>query len=279
MGPDTSAAVDEETIERIRRQMGLDRSLPAQYLDYVWKAVRLEFGRSYWSGEPIRDQILRRWPATMELGVCALLIAYVTGITAGLLAASRPNSWLDNASMFVSVLGMSIPSFWLGFLLMILFGLKLDWLPIFGRGGPPWTVEGLKHIILPAFCLSLGPAAQVAKLLRSGLLEVLKCDYVIVARAKGLGERTILLGHAARNALLPVLAVMGLQVGQLLGGTVVVETVFMWPGLGSYVVDGILHRDYPVVQAAVIVVSFSYVLGNLLADIASRYADLRIRYA
>lgn len=278
LGADTSASVDMETVARIRHQMGLDRPIHIQYLEYIRKVIYLDFGRSFWSGEQIRKQIARRWPATLELGASALIIAYVVGIAGGLLSALRPNSWLDNVTMFLSVVGQSVPSFWLGFLLMILFGLKLDWLPIFGRGGPPWTLEGLKHLSMPAFTLSLGPAALIARLFRSGLVEVMRSDYIRTARAKGLSEWGVMLAHAARNALLPILAVMGLQFGLLLGGTVIVETVFMWPGLGSYAVEGIGQRDYPVVQACVIMVAFAYILGNLLADILSQWVDPRIRY-
>jgi ABC-type dipeptide/oligopeptide/nickel transport system permease component len=277
LGQDTSGAIDEEMIAKVRGQLGLDRSLPMQYLDYIWKAMRLDFGRSFWSGEEIRTELLRRWPATLELGLTALAIAYVLGISAGLLAAYRPNSWLDNTAMFMGVVGMSIPRFWLGFLLMILFGLKLGWLPIMGRGGPPWTLEGFKHIIMPALCLSLGPAALIARLLRTGLVEVMESDYVRTAWAKGLSRPKVVLRHAARNAFVPVLAVMGLQFGQLLAGTVIIETVFTWPGLGSFAVEGIMRRDYPIVQATVIVVAIVYVMGNLLADILAAYVDPRIR--
>lgn len=274
---DAGGSVDQETIERVRRQLGLDRPLLVQYVDYVGRAARLDFGRSFWSGEPIKDQLLRRWPATLELGLSALVIAYLIGISAGLLAAYYANSWVDNLTMFLTLIGMSTPSFWLGFLLMILFGLELGWLPMFGRGGTIWTLDGIRHLLLPAFTLSLAPAALVARLLRSGMMEVMRQDYVMLARAKGLAEQAVVLRHAAQNALLPVLAVMGLQFGQLLGGTVIIETVFDWPGLGSYVVEGIRNRDYPVVQATVILGAMAYVIGNLLADILARYTDPRIR--
>jgi peptide/nickel transport system permease protein len=270
-------AVDEDVVEVVRKQLGLDQPLPVQYVNYVWNVARLDFGRSYWSGASIRDELVRRFPRTLALGIAALTIAYAIGIPAGLIAAYKPNSWIDNSTMFVSLVGMSTPHFWLGFLLMILFGLNLGWLPMSGYGGPLWTVEGLRHVALPAFTLSLGPAAIVARLLRSGMVEVMQREYITVARSKGLHEWIVVVRHGARNALLAVLAIMGLQFGQLLGGAVVIETIFNWPGLGSFAVEGIRNRDYPVVQAVVILGTIAFVLGNLLSDIALRLADPRIR--
>lgn len=271
-GPDAAA-----TRERLRHELGLDRSWPEQFVDFVVKATQLDFGKSLRTGGSIREELMLKLPNTLELGLVALILAYFVGIPAGILAAQRHNSMLDHGSMLVALVGVSMPSFWLGFLLMLLFGLELRWLPISGRGGFLWEPEGIRHIILPAITLAVIPAALVARLMRSGMLEVLRLDYVTTARAKGLKNHTIIYRHALKNSIIPVITILGLQFGGLLAGAFVIESVFAWPGIGRYTVDAISGRDYPVVQATVLVTAFIFVLGNLLSDVLYAYVDPRIR--
>lgn len=262
--------------ERLREELGLNRPLHVQFFDFVVKFVQLDFGRSLRTNSLIRDDLLQRLPNTLELAFVALLISFSIGIPAGIIAARKHNTWFDHGSMFTALLGVSMPAFWLGFLLMLFFGLELRWLPISGRGGPIWEWSGIQHILLPAFTLGVIPAAILARLMRSGMLEVLNQDYITTARAKGLAERTIVYHHALRNALIPIVTILGLQFGALLSGAFIIETVFAWPGIGRYTVDAISGRDYPVVQATVIVTAFAFVMGNLLADILYAYVDPRI---
>lgn len=263
--------------ERFRAELGLDRPLPIQFVDFVWKFAQLDFGRSFRTREPIRDELLQRLPNTIELGIVSLVIAYAIGIPAGIISARKQNTALDHSSMFTALVGVSMPSFWLGFLLMLFFGLQLRWLPISGRGGPLWELDGWRHILLPAITQGVVPAALVARLMRSSMLEVLNQEYIVTARAKGLRELSILSRHAFKNAAMPIVTIIGLQFGSLLSGAFIIETVFAWPGVGRYTVDAISARDYPVVQACVMVIAFAYVIGNLVSDILYAYVDPRVR--
>jgi peptide/nickel transport system permease protein len=263
--------------ERLREELGLNKPLHEQFIDFLLSYLRLDFGRSLRSNRPILPDIIQRLPATLELGLVSLLVTYLIGLPAGILSARGRGTWVDHASMLTAIAGVSMPVFWLGFLFMLLFGIRLDWLPVGGRGGPLWTLEGWKHIILPATTLGVIPAAIVARLMRSGMLDVLEQDYIRVARAKGLRERAVYLRHAIKNALLPVLTHFGMRLGAMISGTFVIEYVFAWPGIGQFTVDAIGGRDYPVVQATVILTAFGYVMGNLLADIMCAYVDPRIR--
>ncbi|MBI3913555.1 MAG: ABC transporter permease [Chloroflexi bacterium] len=271
-GPDA-----QFTRERLRQELGLTRPLYEQFADFVVKFVQLDFGRSIRTNQPIREDLLQRLPNTLELGIVALMISYVIGIPAGIISARRHNTWFDHGSMLVALIGVSMPGFWLGFLLMLLFGLHLHWLPISGRGGPLWELESWRHLILPAVTLGVIPAALVARLMRSGMLDVLRQDYITTARAKGLHERIVVYRHALKNALIPVITILGIQLGGLLSGAFIIESVFAWPGIGRYTVDAISGRDYPVVQATVLITAFAFVLGNLAADILYAYVDPRIR--
>jgi peptide/nickel transport system permease protein len=293
------ARADPESIAELRRELGLDRPLLVQYGAFLAGAVRGDFGRSYRSNTPVVTEIAARFPATIELAVAAMVIAVVTGVVFGTLAAVRRHSLLDYVSSTVVLLGVSIPTFWLGLILIIVFGLWLRWLPISGRvdprlGADPsvpfltltsllqgnWAVakDALRHLILPALTLAAWPAAIVARMTRASLIESLGQDYVRTARGKGLPEQLIVVSHAARNALLPVLTVVGLEFGTLLGGAVVTETIFSWPGLGQLTVTAIGARDYQIVQGVVVLLGAVFVLLNLLVDVLYAVLDPRIHY-
>jgi peptide/nickel transport system permease protein len=293
------ARADPESIAELRRELGLDRPLLVQYVAFLSGAVRGDFGRSYRSNTPVIAEIAARFPATIELAIAAMVIAVVVGVVFGTLAAVRRHSILDYVSSSVVLLGVSLPTFWLGLILIIIFGLWLRWLPISGRvdprlGADPslpfltlasllhgnWAVakDALRHLILPALTLAAWPAAIVARMTRASLIESLGQDYVRTARGKGLPEQLIVVGHAARNALLPVLTVVGLEFGTLLGGAVVTETIFSWPGLGQLTVTAIGARDYQIVQGVVVLLGAVFVLLNLLVDVLYAVLDPRIRY-
>jgi peptide/nickel transport system permease protein len=293
------ARADPESIAELRRELGLDRPLLVQYVAFLSGAVRGDFGRSYRSNTPVIAEIAARFPATIELAIAAMVIAVVVGVVFGTLAAVRRHSILDYVSSTVVLLGVSLPTFWLGLILIIIFGLWLRWLPISGRvdprlGADPslpfltlasllhgnWAVakDALRHLILPALTLAAWPAAIVARMTRASLIESLGQDYVRTARGKGLPEQLIVVGHAARNALLPVLTVVGLEFGTLLGGAVVTETIFSWPGLGQLTVTAIGARDYQIVQGVVVLLGAVFVLLNLLVDVLYAVLDPRIRY-
>jgi peptide/nickel transport system permease protein len=293
------ARADPESLAELRHELGLDQPLWVQYGTFLGNALRGDLGRSYRSNTPVVEEIAARFPATIELAVAAMLIAVVAGVLVGTLAAVRRHSILDYLSSAGVLLGVSIPTFWLGLILIIIFGLSLRWLPISGRVDPrlgadpsapfltlnallqgDWSVarDALSHLILPAMTLAAWPAAIVARMTRASLIESLGQDYVRTARAKGLRERGIVFTHAARNALLPVLTVVGLEFGALLGGAVVTETVFSWPGLGQLTVAAIGARDYQVVQGVVLLLAAVFVLLNLLVDVLYAVLDPRIRY-
>lgn len=275
---EASAEMTEEDLDRIRHQLGLDRPLYIQFADFVWRAFQLDFGKSIISGRPILPELLRRIPNTLQLGAAALLIAYLIAIPAGVIAAIRPYSIFDNLSVGAALWGISMPAFWLAYLLILLFALYFGILPATGRAGPPWTIDGFRSLLMPAFVLAVGPAAIGTRLIRSELMNTLQQDYVMVARAKGIKEAGVIYGHAIRNALIPVITLFGLEIGQIMAGSVIIETVFAWPGVGFYMVTSIAQRDYPVVQTTVIFIAISVIIGNLLADVLYAYADPRIRY-
>jgi ABC-type dipeptide/oligopeptide/nickel transport system permease component len=260
-----------EQVEMLRAQLHLDEPLPQQYGRFVWGAIQGDFGISIRTKRPVNKEILDNLPSTFILASAGLLFAGFFGTILGILAAIRQNTWVDAGSMFVALLGVSMPSFWLGLLLIFAFSLHLRWFPATGGGD-------LKHLVLPAVTLGLISSAIIARLTRSSMLEVLRQDYVTVARAKGLVEWRVIIGHALKNALIPVVTIFGLQFGQLLAGTVVIETVFSRPGIGRTLVDAILSKDFPMVQAIVLVVALSYVVVNLIVDLLYGVLDPRIRY-
>lgn len=262
----------QQDIERIRQAYGLDQPLSVQYARFVARVVRGDLGFSYRQGLPVGELIVERLRATCELAVAGLAIAVLLGVPLGMLAAARRGSAVDTAAMAVALLGTSVPSFWLGLLLIIVFGVQLGWLPVSGYGG-------LDHLLLPAFVLGGFYAAQISRLTRTSLLEVLAQDFVRTARAKGLAGRAVLLKHVLRNAALPVLTVVGLDFGRMLGGAVVVETIFAWPGMGRLAVQAVLGRDFPVVQGAAIMGAAVFVAVNLLIDLVYGWVDPRLRAA
>ena len=256
--------------EALRQALGLDQPIHVQLLQYLNNVFHFDLGRSLYSGRPISGLLLERLPATIELSLAALTIALCLAVPLGVLAAVKKDSVWDSGTMGFALLGVSIPNFWLGPMLVLVGALWLGWFPVSGR-------EGALSLILPAITLGTAMAAVLSRMIRSTLLEVLTEDFIRTARAKGLPEWIITIRHGLRNALLPVMTLLGLQLGALLGGAVITETVFSWPGVGSLVVEAIQRRDYPVVQASVLLISFSYVLVNMLTDLAYTWVDPRVR--
>jgi peptide/nickel transport system permease protein len=260
-----------DQVAQMRAQLHLDEPIVTQYARFVTGAVRGDLGTSIRSRRPVTTEIGENLASTAELALAAMLIAVGLGVPLGLLAALSRSSWLDVASMATALLGVSMPSFWLGLLLILAFSLHLAWFPATGGGD-------LRHLVLPAVTLGMIAAAIIARLTRSSMLEVLGQDYVRTARAKGLGGFGVVVRHALKNALIPIITIFGLQFGNLLAGAVIVETVFSRPGLGRLIVGGILNKDFPLVQGVVLFVATAYVLINLLVDVAYAYADPRIRF-
>ncbi len=256
--------------EAMRQDLGLDQPLHLQYLSYLSGVVRGDLGTSLLSRQPVLKEIWSRFPASVELMAGAMFVALSLSIPLGILAAMKPRSLMDALAMLVSFLGAAIPSFWLGPLLILLFAIHLNWLPVNERGG-------LEHLILPAITLGTALAAILSRMIRSSLLEVLGEDYIRTARAKGLRERTVVLKHALRNALLPVMTIVGLQIGILLSGAIITEFIFDWPGLGTLLLQSIHTRNYPLVQGCILFIATVYVVVNLLTDIAYGWADPRVR--
>jgi peptide/nickel transport system permease protein len=259
-----------EQIDQFRRDMGFDRPWIVQYGEFLWRAVQGDFGVSLRQRQPTFTLIMERMPATLELAFAALVISVVVALPIGIISASRRNSAADNLGMLFALIGQSVPVFWLGLMLILVFGVYLRVLPVAGRGS--W-----EHLILPAFSLATFSLARNARIIRSSLLEVLGQDYVRTARAKGLRERVVLYQHALRNALIPVVTLIGLEFGTLLGGAIITETIFAWPGVGRLTVQAIFARDLPLVQTAVTVLATVFVLLNLLVDLLYTYLDPRIK--
>jgi len=260
-----------EQVAQMRAQLHLDEPIPVQYGRFVGNALRGDLGTSIRSRRPVVTEIAENAASTAQLAVASMLIAVALGVPLGLLAAIMRNSWLDVASMAVALLGVSMPSFWLGLLLIFIFSLQIGWFPATGGGD-------LLHLVLPSATLGAIASAIIARLTRSSMLEVLGQDYVRTARAKGLAWWGVVVRHALKNALIPVVTIFGLQFGNLLAGAVIVETVFSRPGLGRLIVGGILAKDFPLVQGTVLFVATGYVLINVLVDIAYAFVDPRIRF-
>jgi peptide/nickel transport system permease protein len=265
---ETAGAADKE---ELRRALGLDRPLPVQYRDFLFNLARGDLGRSLYEQASVAEIIRARLPATLELAISALVAAVLISFPLAILAAAFRGGWIDRMALWFSLLGLSLPNFWLGPLLMILFSIQLGWLPVSGRGT-------LGHLILPAFTLGLGMAAILTRILRAGLLQAMTEDFVRTARAKGLSAQKVWLKHTLRNALLSVTTILGLQFGGLLAGSLITETIFGWPGLGRLTIQAIHTRDYPLVQGCVLVIAVSYVLVNFCTDIFYKLIDPRISY-
>jgi peptide/nickel transport system permease protein len=271
----------QEDRERLRAELGLDQPLHVQYVRWISQVVRGDLGRSIWMKRPVLQEVLGRFQATLILTGTALVISTVAGIALGVASATRPNSLLDRTSAVASLFGASMPSFWLGIVLMVVFALWLGWLPASGMYAPYGggdLADLLAHLALPAVTLAAASVTIIARLTRATMLETLGQDYIRTARAKGVVERGVVLRHALKNALIPIVTVVGVQAGYLLGGAVLTETVFAWPGVGTLMVQGILARDFPLVQGCVLVVALSFVLINLAVDLLYAWLDPRIRY-
>ncbi len=263
----------EADIENIRHQLGLDRPLPERYISFLTDAARADFGQSVrQQGRPAMEIVLDRYPATLRLAFLALSLSVVMAIVFGLISAVKRYTALDNVVMVLALFGQSIPNFWLGIMLILVFAVQLGWLPSQGYGD-----GSLNHLLLPTLTLAAPGLARLTRLVRSGMLDVLGQDYVRTARAKGLRETGVIFGHALKNAAIPLVTIIGLDLGALLGGAVVTEQIFAWPGVGLEVVLAINGRDFPVVQAAVFVVATSFVLINLLVDLLYTWLDPRVR--
>jgi peptide/nickel transport system permease protein len=290
-----------DQVAALRTQLGLDRPLVFQYVTFLANLVQFKLGNSIISGIPIADELRVRYPATFELAIAAMVVALTLGIPAGVIAAVYKNSWLDNFTMTGSLLGVSLPVYWLGLMLIYLFAVNLQWLPASGRisvdaglSFQPITgfyvldsilqlngkalLDVLSHLILPALTLGTIPLAILARITRSAMLETLEQDYIRTARAKGVPEFWVIGQHAFKNALLPISTITGLQFGTLLGGAILTETIFAWAGLGSWIYQGILERDYPVVQGGVVFVAIAFVLVNLLVDLSYAFIDPRVQF-
>jgi peptide/nickel transport system permease protein len=267
----------KEILESIRQELGLDRPFLVQYLDFMEKLFRGDLGRSLKTKEPVAPKVWNRFLNTLELTAVAMIIAVLIGSTAGIISAIRPYSIWDNLSMLGALFGVSMPVFWQGIMLMLVFSL---WLEQWIGWGLPATGRGtLLHLILPALTLGTSSAAIIARMMRSTMLEILRQEYILTAHAKGASSWAVIFKHALRNALIPVVTVVGLTFGGLLSGAVLTETVFAWPGIGRLIVEeGILTRDYPIVQGAILMVALGFVLVNLLVDLLYAYIDPRIRY-
>ena len=289
-----------EKVAVLREQLGLNRPLWEQYFEFVGRILHGDLGRSIISNNPVVDELGNRLPATIELVFFAMCWGLIIGIPMGVIAALKRNTLVDIASMVVALLGVSIPIFWLGLMMIYLFGVWLKWLPpsgqidltipfhrttnlylvdaaISGNGEAVWSV--IRHLIMPSFVLSTVTVPILARLTRSAMLEVLNQDYIRTARSKGLAERVVVIRHALRNALLPVVTVVGIQIGGLLGGAILTETIFSWPGMGLWMYQAILNRDYPIVQAGVLIAAIIFVVMNLLVDISYGILDPRIQVA
>jgi peptide/nickel transport system permease protein len=268
-------------LERLRSELGLTEPLYVQYLHWLGLVVRGDLGRSIWMKRPVLGEVLGRFKATLVLTGAALVLSTVTGLALGIASAIRPNSLLDRLSGVASLFGASMPVFWLGIVLMVIFALWLGWLPASGMFAPYGggdLRDLLVHLALPAVTLAAASVTIIARLTRSTMLETLGQDYIRTARAKGVVERAVVLRHGLKNALIPIVTVVGVQAGYLLGGAVLTETVFAWPGVGTLMVQGILARDFPLVQGCVLVVALSFVLINLAVDLLYAWLDPRIRY-
>jgi len=266
------ATATPQEVETIRHQLELDRPLYQQYLHYMERLGHGDLGRSLSTHASVVSELWPRYLATVELTLLAMTAAVIVGVTIGIISATRQYSIIDNLLSALALVGLSTPAYWLGLMLILVFSLKLGWLPTAGRGG-------VRHLVLPTITLGTFAMATGARMTRGAMLDVLHQEYVQTARAKGLPERTVMLHHALKNAMIPVMTVVGLQVGQLLGGAVLTESVFAWPGIGRFMVDAIKARDFPVIQGGVLLLAVTFVMVNLAVDVLYSVVDPRIRYA
>ena len=261
---------DEATIHKLRKELHLDDSLPMQFVRYVGNVVRGDFGKSFITGGSVSEELLRKFPNTMMLAVASMIIAIITGLTMGIISSLKPQSILDKITMLFALVGISVPVFWVGLMLVLFVGVYLQWLPPTGFGG-------IEHIILPAIALGLRSAAYLARLTRATMLEVLNQDYIRTARMKMLPEWKVILKHGFPNILIPIITVIGTDFGSYLSGAVLIESIFGWPGIGRYALEAILKRDFPVIQGTVLFMALMFILANLIVDIFYGIVDPRMR--
>jgi peptide/nickel transport system permease protein len=268
----------ESDIEAIKENLGLNDPFLVQYGRYIAGVFQGDLGYSFQTKQSVADAIITRFPNTLKLAIASMIVAVIIGVTAGIISALKQNSWFDFSSTVVALAGISVPNFWLGTVLILLFSVTLQWLPVGGMDQPFWTIEGMKQLILPAITLGTGSAAMIARMSRSSMLEVIRADYIRTARAKGVKEKGIIWVHALRNSMIPVITVIGLNFGFLLGGTIITEQVFAINGVGRLMIGAIAARDFPIVQGSVLLVATLFVLVNLIVDIVYSYIDPRISF-
>lgn len=268
----------DSDLAAIREELGLNRPVLTQYIDYIAGVVQGDLGYSFQNNQSVSSAIVTRFPQTFNLAIASMIVAILIGVPAGIISATKQNSWFDVSSTTVALAGISIPNFWLGAMLILIFSVQLQWLPVGGLSAPFWTIEGMKQLILPAITLGTASAAMIARMSRSTMLEVIRADYIRTARAKGVRNRTVTWVHALRNAMIPVITVIGLNFGFLLGGTIITEQVFAINGVGRLMIDAIAARDFPVVQGTVLLVATLFVVVNLIVDIVYALIDPRISY-
>jgi peptide/nickel transport system permease protein len=268
---------NEEAVAKIRAQLGLDQPYYIRYLNWLKNTVQGNLGRSLQRNEPVLDLILERLPATLELTLFAAAVAVLLAIPAGVISATRANTWVDNLISLGSLFWISMPGFWVAMIAVLLLSLHLGLLPISGRGGAVWTMEGMRYLLLPGLILGIRQVAIISRLVRAGMLETLGEDYVQTARSKGLTESMVVYKHALRNAMIPTVTIFGLQIPEMLSLSVIIETVFAWPGMGRMLVDAVLKRDYTLVQGTVLLYALIVVIINLVVDLLYAYIDPRIR--
>lgn len=265
-------------IHAIRESLGLNRPLYIQYWSYLVGLFHGNLGYSFQTDQSVAHALMIRFPNTLNLAIASIFVAVVIGIPAGIISALRQNSWTDISTTTVVLFSMSIPNFWLGAMLILLFSVELQWLPVSGLNAPFWTVQGMRHLLLPAITLGTGSAAMIARMSRSTMLEVIRADYIRTARAKGVTEKSVIWLHALRNAMIPVVTVIGLNFGFLLGGTIITEQVFAINGVGRLMIESIIARDFPMVQGAVLLIATLFVVVNLFVDVLYAIIDPRISY-
>ncbi len=268
----------EADLEAIREDMGLNRPVLVQYFDYLRGVLQGDLGYSFQNSQSVSHAIATRFPNTLNLAIASMIVAVIIGVTAGIISAIKQNSWFDLSSTTIALAGISIPNFWLGTMLILLFSVKLQWLPVGGLSAPFYTVEGMKQLLLPAITLGTASAAMIARMSRSAMLEVIRADFVRTAKAKGVKRSSLIWIHALRNAMIPVVTVIGLNFGFLLGGTIITEQVFAINGVGRLMIDAIAARDFPVVQGTVLLVATLFVVVNLIVDLVYAFIDPRISY-
>lgn len=289
---------NKESVEKLREDMGLNKPLIVQYVIFASNAVQGDFGKSFKSKQPVLDEFMERFPATMELALCAMILAIVLGIGAGIISAIKRYSIFDYGSMFIALAGVSMPVFWLGLVLIYFFSVSLEWLPVSGRLGYEFYVENvtgfylidtllasdypafwdaLKHLILPSIALGTIPMAIIARMTRSSMIEVMKEDYIRTARAKGCSVFQVVMIHALRNAMMPVITVIGLMLGTLFAGAILTETTFSWPGIGKWIVNAVYQRDFPIIQSATLIIASMFIFVNLIVDLLYALINPKIR--